>query len=387
MLSYFLTQNGGVFMFDCIITIAGITVQVFTHACPHADELATLFLLENVGTKEFVEKYCADGILYLGIDGGPFDEHVKGRKGKSCLLLVAEALGIDLQQEPWCRIVDFVNMNDVSGRKSDRDIAALLKQMMMQNPTAQDDHAQWFMNGLLVKYYDGMNRDFTIDRISEFATQLREIDFDINDWKRKGEEAHANRQIFYQNALEELAAKCRNKKLRQTTVKKGKKFLKVFLVESGNYMMSAALRSKYDADVVFIKNDHGNILISVRQKEVNGIEEVAAVLRYKEQFCKGKMLERDWKMLREDYTLPTVPEWCLISDMKMVTNGGITHPCTPKTMLSYEEIIDAIKIGLGEDFWQNCEGGCSNCGWKKYGLKRCRSKRFAATQKNNFSLF
>jgi len=369
-------------MFYCDIEIAGITVRVFTHACPHADELTALFLLENVGTKEFVDKYCSDRKLYLGVNGGPFDEHVKGREEKSCLLLVAEALGLDLREEPWGRIIRFVNMNDVDGRKSNRDIAALLKQMMMQNPEGQDEHAQWFLNGLLVKYYDGMNRDFSIDRISDFAVNgIRELNFNIHKWKEKGENAFQLQKKFFENAVEDMEAKFRAKSLRNFTIKKGEDFLKVFMVKSGNYTVSAALRSKFGADLVIIKNDRDHLMIAVRQRDVKGLEEVAAILRLREQFKNGSIKERNWNILREDFTLSVAPEWCYLSKMKMIFNGGITHPDTPKTKLSDEEIIEAIKIGLGDHFLDDCQSGCQRCAWNKYGLKRCRSRRYEQNTK------
>ena len=64
------TKKGRFEMIELKRRIAGREVLVRTHDRADIDELTALFIVERFGTPEFLDTYCPDGILTLGIDGG-----------------------------------------------------------------------------------------------------------------------------------------------------------------------------------------------------------------------------------------------------------------------------------------------------------------------------
>lgn len=78
--------------------IKGRQINVRTHEGMHADEMFALFQIERLASQDFLDRYCGDGELDLGVGGKEFDPHtvVPGkplRPEECCSLLVAEALG------------------------------------------------------------------------------------------------------------------------------------------------------------------------------------------------------------------------------------------------------------------------------------------------------
>lgn len=83
--------------------IGGSSVRANYHHGPHLEEIVSGVLVEDCGTTEFLQKYCSDGTINLGVGGGPFDEHrdLKSgegwKRGCSCTF-VAEALELTFGQ-------------------------------------------------------------------------------------------------------------------------------------------------------------------------------------------------------------------------------------------------------------------------------------------------
>lgn len=378
--------------FETVLEVAGEKVLIVTHELMHADEAGAMLMLQICGTKQFLEKYAPTGRIELGIGGGPFDEHdnegkEKKEKGQCAMSLMAKALGVESKPR-WKKILKFVNLNDSGGSRNPRDIATLLKNMHFQNPFQQEENVNWFNFGLWIKYkYDYKNGDFTIDQILEVIDGNKIKEVNGQKWFNKGMANLWAHQKMYEFAMAEVERRVRKKQITIETIQVAGQSATLVVVEgTKNYRMPSALRAVdgLNADIIIVRNQYGHTLIApgniIMRRRMN---EVIAVLRLWEQQSKvsekqlSVVITSNWKGLHANGDVAGAEVWYFHKELKMIFNGTLTHPSIPQTILKTKEIIEAVKIGLGDFFrHEECqEGLClsgKKCNWYAFGLYRCR---------------
>jgi hypothetical protein len=398
---------------ELIVTIAGREVPINTHNMAHYDECVAACQANQLGDEAFLNKYCRDGRLCLGVGGGDLDEH--SREGgnlkdenECCATLTAKILGLDKKRE-WRNILRFTQINDRKGSQHPRDIATVLNNLHRQNndPDAQVENINWAMQGTLVKLHDWRNRDFTIEHIAKVAKELigeKKItveDIDPDTWLEKGETALRVHQEYFENALAEFREKFASRNLWAAKVKFGARELPIVAIESNNYRMGAALRSgegvstaviiqKSEKEKICSPEYSGDLIsISTNKQYDLQLEEVAAIIRYEEQVKKGEMITDDWRYLRSKGEVVGAEEWYFDKKMQMLCNGSLTHPEVPPTKLSFRKVFEYTHIGVDTNLFrpfheEKCiSGKCikNECLWHPWGLYRCRDIRRANYRK------
>ena len=378
------------------VTIAGQVIPVITHHGPHIDEAKAVDSVVEFADEEFVKKYCPDGKLWLGVGGGDFDDHVKGRKerGECCYTLVAKALGV-IHKPEFRKVIRYVLLNDTKGRQNPRDLGSVLKNLHGQffDLDSQVDNINWAMQGLLVKKFDSRNGDFTIDHISEVAKQLiaeKKIEPDeINPkaWLQKGEGGIQNHQSKFEQAQAEWKEKFESGEFLQKIAKHQNgsgqiTYKKIIALCSDQARMSAAIRNHFGLEVAVIiqKKSTGHVIVSANQKLVKNLEEEISVIRHEEQLRKGEVAFHDWQILRSKGTVPEIEEWYYDTDTMTLLNSSLTHPNIPPTKLSLEKILELVHIGSDKSLFhmfytKDCKQGVcrrKKCSWYPLSLDRCR---------------
>lgn len=146
------------------------------------------------------------------------------------------------------------------------------------------------------------------------------------------------------------------------------------------------------AAVVVIKNSNGQVQILTTNNLRLDMRDVVRILRSCEQWAKNERGVTDWKKLEQEGTIEEIPEWFLYREANNVMNGGHSRPDISATKLTLSSIVDAVKIGLENQFEPHCkercqQGDCKStlqnpCLWYKLGLLRCRKIRFQMKSKN-----
>ncbi len=395
---------------ELIVAIAGKEIPINTHNMSHYDEAVAACLANQFGDEYFLNKYCHDNRLYLGIGGGDFDEHSREggdykKKNECCTTLMAKALGVDKRPELQ-KIFRFTKINDRKGSHHPRDIATVLNHLHRQNidPEAQVENINWAMRGTMVKLYDWENGDFTIEHIAKVAKQLiaeQKItieDINPDQWLKKGQDAIILHQKYFEDALVEFTEKIALGQVRAIKIESDGRILPIVAIESDNYRMGAALRSDkgVSAAVVIQKSKKEKICsleysgdlvsISSNQKFKLRLNEAAAIIRYEEQQRNGEMITDQWPYLGAEGEVVGAENWYFDTDMQALLNGSLTHPEVPSTQLSLNALFYYTQIGIDRGkfhpvYRKEClKGKClasKKCSYYHWGLQRCRNNRRA----------
>lgn len=346
--------------------------SIITHERPHFDEYLAIFLLKKFGENKFpgirmasivywnygdgngersVDDYEKEGMLFIGVGGGRFDEHSpiggERKQGECAATLVAKALGIadDLSLE---KILKFALNNDIKAASHPFDIAYITKVMHQKYPNDSDIVMNWVMTGLEAKYEEQNN--------------------------------------FFNEAKKEFE---RMAKIENISGPRG--VLRMVTIVSDDEQISKFARSAYGGNtaIVIQKKTSGNVQIYTDKRYGLVLYDVAQMLRLSEQKAKGKIATKDWKVLASDGAVAGAEEWHFHSVGQMLLNGSLTATRVPATKIPLEQIQEIVRIGINPNafeprFSSRCKRGiCAvslikgdKCPWHEFGLQRCRKIRF-----------
>ncbi len=336
------------------IRVVGKEITLESHKNPHFDEQFAQWLIENFGTKEFLEEYAPEGLIKLGIGFGAFDEHPREdereRRNECATTLVAKALGIHERPE-LKRLLDFALNRDRNG------------------PQLLD----------LVHITNLWRRKFPDDPGEVFQEISKIIELEYQE-----------QLYFHTTTKEEYERKSETEDLNVNG-----EIIKIVTITSDKQQINRRFRFEVreEPGILIQKYSSGHIRIfGNRVFSIRYLDEIAAIIRYESQRAKRSILTRDWDMLRKEGKVRGAEDWHYHPWGFALLNGSITHPDVSPTDLSLDKIKSLVRIGIDYSAFepsriQVCQGGlCSSsrvnpCPWYPWGLKRCRTIRKEAYSK------
>jgi len=339
-----------------------VTIKtIVTHELPHLDELFAFWLLFIFGGTKYlgIEKAkivfwssLPEGFkrkdhpdkLFVGIGGGPFDEHStegdKRQDGECAATLVANALNLS-EYKPLTQLLEFVKNDDLNGSGTVFGLPQIISTMKLY--ASDEDVISWAF-----KFFD--------------AEHKKQKDFFVaeRDLKKAQISAFVGR--------------------------KGKS-LKIVSGYSDNTQFSRFARSKHGGNVAVVvqQNKYGTQIFFNKGQVLNP-DEVARVLRILEQRKKsdGNLVTYRLSDLDGEGVVPGAEEWYYHRSKKngglALFNGSLTQD-RPPTKLSRGTIIEAVKIALGQDYFPSelsdhckegiCDASKKGCPYFKFSLGRC----------------
>lgn len=336
----------------------GKVSEVWMHPAAHLDDLvAVLILLKRYGMKvgdvrivsfssrkPYVEESEAQlrqrGVYVIGFGGGDWDDHTDPNRKVAATDLVAKDLGFG-QDEALGRILAAVRENDLAGRGGFMHIADVVR-VLSQNYPPQGVLA-WLEPAFSVLY---------------------------------------EREVAFLKAKAEIAQGCL-----QIVVPFTGGIRTLLVVESANQQIVRAVRTAFNRDfnlhLVVVRRPDGHTIILGDQRCTPDVvvRDLVAILRVEEQGRQRRIWE--WQQLRQDGTLPEVPQWHFEPAGLMILNGSDSAPCTPVTALPLEKVTECAVLALSDLTPTKCQDPClkKNCSLYAYGLAVCHRQRRNQTRK------
>jgi hypothetical protein len=160
--------------------------------------------------------------------------------------------------------------------------------------------------------------------------------------------------------------------------------IKMATIESDNMSLNRCSRF-LGVSILVQRTSTGNVQIHTAKGEVPILDDVARVLRLKEQQANGGINVTDWATLAREGEVDGIREWYYFRRGNLLLNGSLTTP-KPPTRLSLDEIRETVRMCLSLDMFErsryrDCAAGrCTSsranpCRWYGYGLNRCRGVR------------
>ncbi len=370
------------------VEIDGEMVRVEFHMYPHAEELAAIAAWIKCGTKEHLNRYCANGSLSLGTGGGPFDEHSNNGNSnrcreECCLTLVAKTLEI-FNDPTWRFLIAHCHYAE-TGR--------LLDPRKRLPPES--------------------NHPFDFYRMVNLRWQaLREkVAGEGKDEPSQEEMEEVARQGIWdaltivcdQEIFQLAMAALRDENRVQAEEIQGPRGMDLKLVavrlndkdgQAGSKIVKAAI-AWCQADVIIWQNPGGDVHIATNQRtgfrigKTEGtspcdLDDLACCLRVEEQRIRGdEDPEGNWATLRQEGSAYEGDPWYYDRLHGGLHNGTRSYPDVPLTVIDFEVITKIVRMAIMDHGFEKsrarkcrkdqCEG--SSCPRYKYGLECCREVR------------
>lgn len=370
--------------------------HIVMHHRPHLDELAAVWLLRTAGQRFFrgvaeaklvfldkeLKGFYPDDI-YVGLGGGPFDEHrPEGRlPNTSAALLVAEHVRVShrlshiLSEIVWC---------DTHQKVSPTQLASLVKMAhRVKQGKDQDKTYAWCEDALGAIAFGQLDQSFDIrtawaDFIvaneipsgsPEIAAQHKMIDGSYAMWKSSLDQNRQGR--VHVTELSQIAArmepKLRERWLTATfwlmvrdgqmyaatmkeLMKKSKSFdvqlargdePAAFIQSSSEHMLKCASSEMGGKmAVIVIRNSIGQVTITSGVDRNMPLGDLARMLRMLEvKIRTGRRLS--WANAEGRGTLQCCDQWCLAFDT-LLLNGSLSHPHVEPSAIPDDLIMEAV---------------------------------------------
>jgi len=344
--------------------------KIITHNRPHADELVALMLLKKFseGEEKFpgvstaqVEFLGAGKLgdnktyldfpdtVFLGVGGGPFDEHAtidkERQSGEVCATLVAKYLGIENKSELQ-GILNIIKEEDLAPAK-DKD--ALSIGMKFLHSCFKNDYEKiyrWAEIAYMahIKFFldRGETRPFTVADTKKILEDLKSNDLQF--WCDAIEEARKYQNDQYQLALKEFG-----NAIKERFVGRDGQPIDMAVVTSDNEEVNKAFRSQR-AQLIIQFSIRGNVAIFTYQKRRLDLTNSIILLRMAEQFYRwGEIKIKDKTMLGGEGMIEEIP-WYLFHTKDSAFNGSLTTKDIPGTLIPHEKVVDLIVEGLKSKF-------------------------------------
>lgn len=401
-------------------------VLIRTHEGPHADEATAIVFAKEYVDDDFFRDYAtpifltnADfqdlfpgekkepvHLIVIGVESGDLDEHpgvnkvIKDPK-KCCAELTAEALKINHLPEV-VNLLSYIAPHDKDNYQQNgkRDIGSVMRILNKAYPDvdSQVDNLVWAISGLEIKlFFDKENNDCSIDRIAEVAKRFsKDIDLNMVEWLDFVECGLAKGRKNLDATFDSFEKMKEGKDFFSYIIPvynyKTKKIIdrKIIAIKSddSNIGVSAMAKDSGKASVVIIQNSRGQYAILTQKWHFVSSGEITTVLNLKEQAVNGKIVETDWHKLKSEGSVAGSEVWFHQLRARRVLNGSLSHPETPPSKLSFEEIVKGVLLALDSNKYkyEDCVRGF--CRLKKcpsywYGLNRCFDIRERMFERRN----
>ncbi len=344
--------------------------RIVTHNRPHADELVALMLLrkfpegeqkfpgvstakvEFLSTGKLAEgKTCLDfpDTIFLGVGGGPFDEHATADKeresGEVCATLVAKYLNINDRPELQ-EILNVIKEEDL-GVAKDKD--ALSIGIKFLHSCFKDDYERiykWaeisYMAHIDAVRKGKQERPFTIEETKKILEE--ENNSELNFWQDTIREARKFQNDQYQLALKEF-----DKAEKERFIASDGRSVDMAVITSDNEEINKAFRSK-KAQLIIQFNSRGNVSIFTYQKRGLDLSNSIILLRMAEQFYRWNEIKiKDKTILGGEGVIDDIP-WYLFHTKDCAFNGSLTTKDIPPTMIPHQKVVDLVVEGLKSRF-------------------------------------
>ena len=294
--------------------------SVVTHWYPHLDELASKWALDRFGEARYPgileapfevfqpdkhldgrpeEDWLKDGVLFLGVRGGKFDDHPHEQyPNDCCFTLILKDLGV--HKDPSLRDISrHILTEDRNGAPHPFHLASVVKRMHRTHGVGDVYTAvQTALEGLYAE------------------------------------------QVEFQEALEIV----RDADLRNVINARSQKALRLCIVDGYDHeSISRAARFKdgVDASLVIHRNSKGKVLVCGSKRQgVSNFAPLVGALRRLEQEVQGRPPITEPTKLQADGVLPEVPEWYYLGGGEMILNGSLTAPHVPASRIPLEKIAE-----------------------------------------------
>ncbi|NQT50015.1 hypothetical protein HQ571_04945 [Candidatus Kuenenbacteria bacterium] len=368
------------------IVVAGQTVMVETHVGPDNDEVTAQWLIEREGTAEFLAKHAPDGVLRLGVGGGDLDEHPKESNGHvrtkvNCTTtLTARELRIAVDSK-LAPILTYALKRDTTATSEPFDFAGTIKLLHKLYPNDPLKVIAWGKRGLDAKLAEEkLAKTFSVQHIGVLmCMQSPDKPQMVANWLLEGARAKALEQTTFLEARADFRnpdkTTCMDFELHERP-----RPIRIVTIKSDNPEMSKFARSKDGglSDVVILNKASGQVQIFTSEKAKLDMAEVARILDYEEQ----KALGMTPTLMGPEGT-GLSKRWHFMRNGQMILNGSNTHPDVPATMLSLEQVVSLVKIGLHPQMFDEqraelyCQRGRCHptCPWRGWDLPRCNKVR------------
>ncbi len=337
---------------------------ILTHVGPHLDELFAIWLFHRFGGERYqvVQTYrvtvcptrvsitteeeishLADGILYIGVGGGRFDDHQNGQKRSTCAAeLVFRELRLD-GNKALARILQLVKENDLRGVGMFGDLADVVRASREMYPP----QVIWIW--------------------AKFA-------FDIL----------YQREEIFQAALASVEA---DAKAITVPTKSG---VRTFvMVRSESAQVARAVRSSLARllppgcvmDLLVVLRNSGHVAILRENDSLPEVvlQDLIKALRAEEQKFTGAKVVWEWEKLTLPGILPEVPSWYYDPASGHILNGSASAPAVPSTKIPVETLFRCICLALSQKVPDFCTAetcGKGKCAVYAFGLSACKTKRW-----------
>lgn len=340
-----------------------------SHPYPHFDDAIAMFAIQKEATDEFFERYGTH--IPLGVGGGPFDEHPEGdllRKGRhSAATLVAEALGID-RSPVWRRLINFAHFADTGVYRSDR------------HPRMEESGHPFDANNMLKARWRRLREAKKQDGTMVSQEHGLRITCELFEW--------LDDFLWDEQKMEEARQEIAKKGKRLDITGPGGATLKLVLIHSDNPKINVAARCYFSADLVVQRESTDHVHIFVQQGKTSVcLDDLAQMVRLKEQYLSREVICNRWGVLRLEGTLPG-ERWYYFRpssnrSIQQLHNGTEQYPDTPPTLIGDDRLLEYISVAMDTDYYHpdfadGCrKGECagSRCPLYQWGLQRCRRVR------------
>lgn len=344
--------------------------KIITHNRPHADELVALMLLKKFpeGEEKFpgvssakVEFLGAGKLennksyldfpdtIFLGVGGGPFDEHATVDKeresGEVCATLVAKYLGIENKPELQ-GILNIIKEEDLAPAKDKDALSIGIKFLHSCFKTDSEKIYRWAEIAYMahIKFFveRGETRLFTVTDTKKILEELKSEELEF--WVGAIEEARKYQNDQYQLALKEFDGA-----IKERFIGNDGQPIDMAVVTSDNEEINKAFRSQR-AQLIIQFSTQGNVAIFTYQKRGLDLTNSIILLRMAEQFYRwGEIKIKDKTILGGEGMIDGIP-WYLFHTRDSAFNGSLTTKDIPSTMIPHEKVVDLIVEGLKSKF-------------------------------------
>jgi len=284
-------------------------------------ERATISIESNVSDDHAHGDVVVDGRLHLDSGGGALDHH-KSPVQTTATHLVARYLDV-ADHEPLEKLLELARRDDMEG-----------KGIISDDPLDRAFGLPGLIATMAKIYTD--NPGF----IAESVIPLLEAHY-TEEYRRKITMPREFQELVEHGAAQFMGVKHRKKKLH------------CILIRSDNTSMAGYLRSqeggRYDVVVQRLSSGHVNIL--TRPAKRFDLRSLVAVVRQIEADRHDSPLPDDMTHVVAEGNIPEVLQWYYHKGTNTLLNGGMHPKDVEPSALDDDELWQAIKVGLSEQFW------------------------------------
>lgn len=345
--------------------------KIITHFRPHADELIAIMFLRNYkeaeekfpGVRSAQIEFLSTGKLpegktyldfpeaiFLGVGGGPFDEHETTSQdraeGEVCATLVAKA--IEIFNKPELKpILKIVTDEDLSAAREKDSLSVMIKFLHSCFKEDYERIYKWAEISYMIHVRKGSDfqngNPFTLERTRALLKEENNPEYLF--WEETINTALKYQDDEYKKALEEFDLSS----LLWKQLGIDGKNINCAYVLSDNEEMGKAARTK-GTQFLIQQNSKGNTFIFTDRRRGLDLTSIVILLRLAEQHYAGKNEVTDVEELSKTGMVGEDIRWYLFYTRDSIFNGSLTTKDILPTRIPKEKIVAIVKEGLQRKF-------------------------------------